>query len=60
MLYKSNYTFKGLKEDKIFEKGKPVDVTVERAKEIEKNIQAIKGYEDFKLTRIEGEKKKKA
>ena len=58
MLYKTNYTFKGLKEDKVFEKGKTIDVTVERAKEIEKNIQAIKGYEDFKLTRIEGEKKK--
>lgn len=58
MLYKANYTFKGLKEDKIFEKGKPVDVTAERAKEIEKNIRAVKGYEKFKLTRIEDDKKK--
>lgn len=58
MLYTANYKFKGLKEDKVFEKDKPIDVTVERAKEIEKNIRAIKGYEDFKLTRIEDDKKK--
>lgn len=58
MLYTANYRFKGLKENKVFEKGETVDVTAERAKEIEKNIRAVKGYEKFKLTRIEDDKKK--
>lgn len=58
MLYTANYRFKGLEENKVFEKGETVDVTVERAKEIEKNIRAVKGYEKFKLTRIEEDKKK--
>ena len=58
MLYTANYRFKGLEENKVFEKGETVDVTVERAKEIEKKIRAVKGYEKFKLTRIEEDKKK--
>lgn len=57
MKFTANYKFRGLKEDKVFEVGEIVDVTVERAKEIESNIRAVKGYEDFELARVEEPKK---
>lgn len=49
--FKSNMTFKGIKEEKEFPQGVPFEMTVKRADEIEKNIQ--KDFPDFKLTRLD-------
>lgn len=49
----ANYTFKGKAEKQEFPKGEEFDMTIKRAEEVEKNIQAQKGYEYFKLTRTD-------
>lgn len=49
--FKSNMTFKGIKEEKEFPQGVPFEMTVKRAEEVEKNIQ--KDFPDFKLTRLD-------
>ena len=49
----ANYTFKGKEENKEFPKDEEFEMTIKRAEEVEKNIQAQKGYEDFKLTRTD-------
>ncbi|QBX27686.1 hypothetical protein Javan406_0036 [Streptococcus phage Javan406] len=49
--FKSNMTFKGIKEEKEFPQGVPFEMTVKRADEVEKNIQ--KDFPDFKLTRLD-------
>lgn len=54
-----NHDFRGLKENKLFRAGNEVELTATRAKEIEKGIQAQVGYEDFKLTAIAEEPKRK-
>lgn len=53
----ANYTFKGKAEKQEFPKGEEFDMTIKRAEEVEKNIQAQKGFEDFKLTRVDEPKK---
>ncbi|KKF41015.1 hypothetical protein [Streptococcus uberis] len=49
--FKSNMTFKGIKEEKEFPQGVPFEMTIKRAEEVEKNIQ--KDFPDFKLTRLD-------
>ena len=44
---------KGIEEKKYFEPNEVFEMTVKRANELEKNIKAQKGFEDFKLERIE-------
>lgn len=51
--FKANYKFKGKEENKEFAKNDEIDLTIKRAEEIEKNIQKQKGFEDFKLTRVD-------
>lgn len=51
--FKANHKFKGKKEKREFEQGEEFEMTIKRAEEVEKNIQAQKGYEDFKLTRTD-------
>lgn len=49
----ANYTFKGKKEMQEFPKDEEFEMTIKRAEEIEKNIQNQKGFEEFKMTRID-------
>lgn len=56
--FKSKVTFKGEKENTIFTKNKPFEMTVKRAEEVQQNIKEKYGI-DLELERLDDKDSKK-
>lgn len=58
-LFKSPIKFRGLEEDKVFNKGDEIELTIKRVKEIQKNLKDNYNLEvEFERLDVKEEKKK--